>query len=77
MSSQAQLLLTKQLNELTKNPVEGFSAGLVDDDIFKVFFSLSLFPSFFFPFPLSLSHLIFVVFYLQWEIIIIGPPDTY
>lgn len=29
--SQASLLLKKQLKELTKNPVEGFSAGLVDD----------------------------------------------
>ncbi|KAK0213496.1 ubiquitin-conjugating enzyme [Armillaria fumosa] len=26
------LLLRRQLNELTKHPVEGFSAGLVDDD---------------------------------------------
>jgi len=34
--------------ELQKNPVEGFSAGLVDDDdIYK------------------------------WEVLIIGPPDTY
>jgi len=33
---QASLLLKKQLAELAKNPVEGFSAGLVDDyDIFK------------------------------------------
>ncbi|KAG0371193.1 MAG: ubiquitin-conjugating enzyme/RWD-like protein [Linnemannia gamsii] len=32
MSSQSTLLLKKQLKELTKNPVEGFSAGLVDDD---------------------------------------------
>ncbi|KAG0281612.1 ubiquitin-conjugating enzyme E2 G1 [Linnemannia exigua] len=32
MSSQSSLLLKKQLKELTKNPVEGFSAGLVDDD---------------------------------------------
>ncbi|KAI9342187.1 ubiquitin-conjugating enzyme/RWD-like protein [Zopfochytrium polystomum] len=31
-SSQSSLLLKKQLRELTKNPVEGFSAGLVDDD---------------------------------------------
>jgi len=29
--SQASLLLQKQLKELTKHPVEGFSAGLVDD----------------------------------------------
>ena len=35
-SSQASLLLKKQLAELNKNPVEGFSAGLIDDnDIFK------------------------------------------
>ncbi|KAF8930270.1 Ubiquitin-conjugating enzyme E2 15 [Dissophora ornata] len=32
MSSQSVLLLKRQLKELTKNPVEGFSAGLVDDD---------------------------------------------
>jgi len=45
---QSVLLLRKQLNELKKNPVEGFSAGLVDDsDIFR------------------------------WEVLIIGPPDTY
>jgi len=30
-TSQSALLLRKQLNELRKNPVEGFSAGLVDD----------------------------------------------
>ncbi|RUS19547.1 ubiquitin-conjugating enzyme/RWD-like protein [Endogone sp. FLAS-F59071] len=47
MSDQATLLLRKQLRELTKNPVEGFSAGLVDDD--NIF---------------------------EWEIMIIGPPDT-
>ncbi|KAK4336823.1 hypothetical protein RND71_043944 [Anisodus tanguticus] len=35
-SNQSSLLLRKQLNELKKNPVEGFSAGLVDDsDIYK------------------------------------------
>jgi len=35
-SSQAALLLRKQLAELNKNPVEGFSAGLIDEnDIFK------------------------------------------
>ena len=33
---QATLLLRKQLAELNKNPVEGFSAGLIDDeDIFR------------------------------------------
>ncbi|KAB7498237.1 Ubiquitin-conjugating enzyme E2 G1 [Armadillidium nasatum] len=33
---QSALLLRKQLAELNKNPVEGFSAGLIDDnDIFK------------------------------------------
>ena len=26
------LLLRKQLSELNKHPVEGFSAGLIDDD---------------------------------------------
>ena len=35
-STQASLLLRKQLAELNKNPVEGFSAGLIDEnDIFK------------------------------------------
>ncbi|KAF1377387.1 hypothetical protein EPR50_G00167840 [Perca flavescens] len=32
MTGQSSLLLRKQLAELNKNPVEGFSAGLVDDD---------------------------------------------
>ncbi|CAD7092489.1 unnamed protein product [Hermetia illucens] len=33
---QSSLLLKKQLAELNKNPVEGFSAGLIDDnDIFR------------------------------------------
>lgn len=31
MSDQAVLLLRKQLKELSRNPIEGFSAGLVDD----------------------------------------------
>lgn len=30
-SDQSRLLLQKQLNDLTKNPVDGFSAGLVDE----------------------------------------------
>jgi ubiquitin-conjugating enzyme E2 G1 len=47
MSSQAALLLARQLKELQKNPVEGFSAGLVDEAN---------------PF--------------EWEIFIIGPPET-
>lgn len=47
MSSQASLLLMKQLKELNKSPVEGFSAGLVEDSN---------------PF--------------EWEIVIIGPPET-
>jgi len=35
-ADQASLLLKRQLQELTKKPVEGFSAGLVDDDnLFK------------------------------------------
>jgi len=34
--AQSSLLLKKQLAELKKRPVEGFSAGLVnDDDIYK------------------------------------------
>ncbi|RXW15389.1 hypothetical protein EST38_g10466 [Candolleomyces aberdarensis] len=41
------LLLRRQLQELTKRPVEGFSAGLVDDN--------NLY---------------------EWDIMIIGPPDT-
>ncbi|EIW56668.1 ubiquitin-conjugating enzyme [Trametes versicolor FP-101664 SS1] len=41
------LLLRRQLTELTKHPVEGFSAGLVDDN--------NLY---------------------EWEVMIIGPPDT-
>ncbi|KAL1915976.1 uncharacterized protein VTP21DRAFT_6364 [Calcarisporiella thermophila] len=46
-TEQAALLLKKQLKDLKKNPVEGFSAGLVDDnDVF------------------------------EWEVMIIGPPDT-
>jgi ubiquitin-conjugating enzyme E2 G1 len=33
---QSALLLKKQLNDLMKNPVEGFSAGLIDDsDIYS------------------------------------------
>merc|ERR1712107_840524 len=35
-NNQASLLLRKQLAELNKNPVEGFSAGLIDhDDIYR------------------------------------------
>ncbi|UZO29544.1 Ubiquitin-conjugating enzyme E2 15 variant 3 [Rhizophagus irregularis] len=44
---QSALLLQKQLKELSKHPVEGFSAGLVDND--NIY---------------------------EWEIMIIGPPDT-
>uniref|UniRef100_A0AAF5DDR8 UBC core domain-containing protein n=1 Tax=Strongyloides stercoralis TaxID=6248 RepID=A0AAF5DDR8_STRER len=34
--TQGKLLLQKQLQELQKNPVDGFSAGLVnDDDVYK------------------------------------------
>lgn len=47
-NSQASLLLRKQLAELNKNPVEGFSAGLIDDEDI-----------------------------LKWEVLIIGPEDTY
>ncbi|KAJ1300680.1 hypothetical protein OPQ81_002327 [Rhizoctonia solani] len=42
-----QLLLKRQLQEFIKHPVEGFSAGLVDD-----------------------SNI------MEWEVMIIGPPDT-
>lgn len=44
----ASQLLRKQLKELTKHPVEGFSAGLVDDS--NIF---------------------------EWQVTIIGPPETY
>jgi len=44
---QGVLLLRKQLKELSRNPIEGFSAGLVDDT--NVF---------------------------EWQITVIGPPDT-
>lgn len=33
--TQATLLLKKQLRDLTKHPVDGFSAGLADDNIFE------------------------------------------
>ncbi|TPX72685.1 hypothetical protein SpCBS45565_g00075 [Spizellomyces sp. 'palustris'] len=33
--SQSALLLRRQLKELTKTPVEGFSAGLADDNIYE------------------------------------------
>jgi ubiquitin-conjugating enzyme E2 G1 len=45
--SQASLLLRKQLKDISRNPVDGFSAGLVDDC--NVF---------------------------EWNVTIIGPPDT-
>jgi len=41
------LILRRQLQELSRHPVEGFSAGLVDDNNL-----------------------------LEWEVMIIGPPDT-
>jgi len=44
---QSKLLLLSQLAELKKRPVAGFSAGLIDDDVY------------------------------HWEVIIMGPPDTY
>lgn len=44
---QSALLLRRQLKELSKNPVEGFSAGLFDES--NVY---------------------------EWEIMIIGPPET-
>lgn len=45
--TQGSLLLRKQLKDLSRHPVEGFSAGLVDD-----------------------SNL------FEWDVGIIGPPDT-
>jgi len=47
-NSQAALLLKKQLADLNRKPVDGFSAGLIDDE--------NLF---------------------QWEVMILGPPDTF
>ncbi|KAL0735170.1 hypothetical protein Bca4012_011380 [Brassica carinata] len=47
MASQAILLLQKQLKDLCKHPVDGFSAGLVDEK--NIF---------------------------EWNVTIIGPPDT-
>eukprot|EP01122_Echinamoeba_exundans_P001298 TRINITY_DN1137_c0_g1_i2.p1 TRINITY_DN1137_c0_g1~~TRINITY_DN1137_c0_g1_i2.p1 ORF type:complete len:178 (-),score=48.10 TRINITY_DN1137_c0_g1_i2:77-589(-) len=46
-TSAAGILLAKQLKELQRNPVEGMSAGLVDD-----------------------SNL------FEWQIMLVGPPDT-
>ncbi|GFZ48941.1 E2 ubiquitin-conjugating enzyme [Saitozyma sp. JCM 24511] len=46
-TANSSLILRKQLLELQKNPVDGFSAGLVDDDNI-----------------------------LEWQIVIMGPPDT-
>ena len=34
-TDQGSLLLRKQLKELTKHPVDGFSAGLANDDLFE------------------------------------------
>ncbi|KAJ9056440.1 Ubiquitin-conjugating enzyme E2 15, variant 2 [Entomophthora muscae] len=34
-SEQSALLLQKQLKELQRNPVEGFSAGLANDNIYE------------------------------------------
>ncbi|RKP26639.1 ubiquitin conjugating enzyme [Syncephalis pseudoplumigaleata] len=34
-NGQSALLLQRQLQELTKNPVEGFSAGLAEDNIYE------------------------------------------
>lgn len=45
---QGALLLKRQLIDLQKCPVDGFSAGLIDDDDFY-----------------------------QWEVMIMGPPDTF
>ncbi|KZS95368.1 ubiquitin conjugating enzyme [Sistotremastrum niveocremeum HHB9708] len=46
-STQSNIILKRQLMELQKRPVEGISAGLVDDDNI-----------------------------LEWEVMLIGPPDT-
>ncbi|KAL5716648.1 E2 ubiquitin-conjugating enzyme [Ranunculus cassubicifolius] len=45
MSTQASLLLQKQLKELNKNPVSGFSAGLVDDtNVFEWSVTIMVYP---------------------------------
>ncbi|KAI8380883.1 ubiquitin-conjugating enzyme/RWD-like protein [Radiomyces spectabilis] len=35
LADQSALLLSRQLKDLQRNPVEGFSAGLVDDNIYE------------------------------------------
>ncbi|KAL7719716.1 E2 ubiquitin-conjugating enzyme [Entamoeba marina] len=47
MAQKSALILAKQLQELTKNPVEGFSVGLIDEN--NIY---------------------------DWQILIVGPPDT-
>lgn len=47
-NDQGSLLLKRQLMELQKKPLEGFSAGLIDDDDIY-----------------------------EWDVMIIGPPDTF
>lgn len=59
--------------DLQKNPVEGFSAGLVDDNIYEVNIQdKSIVICFFFQ-PIAEQ---FFIFFLQWEILVIGSQDT-
>ena len=61
---QAALLLRKQLAELNKNPVEGFSAGLIDDeDIFRWE-------------VVMIIQLLHKLTFILLQVLIIGPPDT-
>ena len=66
--SQAALLLRKQLAELNKNPVEGFSAGLIDDeDIFR--WEVGFISSLFFSLVQINLRLMFLVVLLIFRIV--------
>jgi ubiquitin-conjugating enzyme E2 G1 len=59
---QSRLLLQKQLNDLTKNPVDGFSAGLVDESNVCFFFFV--------------GELIILFQIYKWQVFIMGPPSS-
>ena len=67
---QASLLLRKQLAELNKNPVEGFSAGLIDDDDI---YRWEVYPLLVYE-NVNITFLDANTCFLQ--VLIIGPPDT-
>ena len=67
---QASLLLRKQLAELNKNPVEGFSAGLIDDDDI---YRWEVYPLLVYE-HVNIKDLDADACFLQ--VLIIGPPDT-